>query len=72
MKIRPLITALLALHPFYAHAQSPQDWRTPAEISDYRTTPDYAETIRLSRPHRGRRACPGQDGRLCKTAKGAS
>ncbi len=46
MKIRPLITALLALHPFYAHAQSPQDWRTPAEISDYRTTPDYAETIR--------------------------
>ena len=25
-------------------AQSP-DWRTPAEISDYRTTPDYAETV---------------------------
>jgi len=25
-------------------AQTP-DWRTPAEISDYRTTPDYAETV---------------------------
>jgi murein tripeptide amidase MpaA len=25
-------------------AQSP-DWRTPTEISDYRTTPDYAETM---------------------------
>jgi murein tripeptide amidase MpaA len=25
-------------------ATSP-DWRTPAEISDYRTTPDYAETV---------------------------
>jgi hypothetical protein len=25
-------------------APSP-DWRTPAEISDYRTTPDYAETV---------------------------
>lgn len=22
-----------------------QDWRTPTEISDYRTTPDYAETV---------------------------
>src|SRR5580658_5274787 len=25
-------------------AESP-DWRTPTEISDYRTTPDYAETV---------------------------
>jgi murein tripeptide amidase MpaA len=24
---------------------SSPDWRTPAEISDYRTTPDYAETV---------------------------
>ena len=26
-------------------AQGNSDWRTPAEISDYRTTPDYAETV---------------------------
>jgi murein tripeptide amidase MpaA len=26
-------------------AQSNSDWRTPAEISDYRTTPDYAQTL---------------------------
>jgi murein tripeptide amidase MpaA len=25
--------------------QSSPDWRTPAEISDYRTTPDYAQTV---------------------------
>ncbi len=30
--------------PLNMHAQSP-DWRTPAEISDYRTTPDYAQTV---------------------------
>jgi hypothetical protein len=27
-----------------AAAQAP-DWRTPAEVGDYRTTPDYAETV---------------------------
>jgi hypothetical protein len=26
-------------------AASAQDWRTPTEIADYRTTPDYAETV---------------------------
>jgi Zinc carboxypeptidase len=34
----------LALTPALL-AQNPQDWRTPAEISDYRTTPDYADTL---------------------------
>ena len=37
-------TALLAAMPLGLSAQSP-DWRTPSEISDYRTTPDYAETV---------------------------
>jgi murein tripeptide amidase MpaA len=37
-------TALLAAMPLGLSAQTP-DWRTPAEISDYRTTPDYAETV---------------------------
>ena len=36
--------ALLASLPLGLRAQTP-DWRTPAEISDYRTTPDYAETV---------------------------
>lgn len=31
--------------PGRAAAQSPQGWRTPAEASDYRTTPDDAETV---------------------------
>ncbi len=39
-----LATALLAIGPLGLSAQAP-DWRTPAEISDYRTTPDYAETV---------------------------
>ncbi len=30
--------------PLSVLSQSP-DWRTPAEISNYRTTPDYAETV---------------------------
>ena len=28
------------------NAEDPSDWRTPAERSGYRTTPDYAETLR--------------------------
>jgi murein tripeptide amidase MpaA len=36
--------ALLVASPFGLCAQTP-DWRTPAEVSDYRTTPDYAETV---------------------------
>jgi murein tripeptide amidase MpaA len=39
-----LATALIALSPLTVLAQSP-DWRTPAEIGDHRTTPDYAETV---------------------------
>ena len=39
-----LATALIALSPLTVLAQPP-DWRTPAEISEYRTTPDYAETV---------------------------
>jgi Zinc carboxypeptidase len=35
---------LLCAMPLHASAQSP-DWRTPTEISGYRTTPDYAETV---------------------------
>jgi murein tripeptide amidase MpaA len=34
------------------------DWRTPAEISDYRTTPDYAETVAYL--ERIAAAAPGQ------------
>ena len=31
-------------------AQANEDWRTPSEVTDYRTTPDYAETLKyLSR-----------------------
>ena len=46
MNLRPIAlipAALLCLLPLAASAQS-LDWRTPAEISNYRTTPDYAET----------------------------
>ena len=38
------VSLLLAVLPLPLSAQSP-DWRTPTEISDYRTTPDYAETV---------------------------
>jgi len=47
MNLRPIAlipAALLCLLPLAASAQS-LDWRTPAEISNYRTTPDYAETV---------------------------
>jgi len=39
-----LAAALLCTQSLDLSAQTP-DWRTPAEISDYRTTPDYAETV---------------------------
>src|ERR1039457_4913324 len=39
-----LTTALLASFACAGAARTP-DWRTPAEISDYRTSPDYAETV---------------------------
>ena len=35
-----------------------QDWRTPTEISEYRTTPDYAETVAYL--ERVEAAAPGQ------------
>ena len=36
---------LLAMTAGCTLAQSSPDWRTPTEISGYRTTPDYAETM---------------------------
>ena len=43
---RPVLTALALLTAAPLSIQSqPSDWRTPAEISDYRTTPDYAQTM---------------------------
>jgi len=36
---------LMACQPLWTRAQIAADWRTPAEISNYRTTPDYAETV---------------------------
>ncbi len=48
------LPALLAAVP----AVSAQDWRTPAEVSDYRTTPDYAETVAYL--ERVAAAAPGQ------------
>jgi len=43
-----LSTSILALVIFLIAAASvfAQDWRTPAEVTSYRTTPDYAETLR--------------------------
>src|SRR4051794_26669685 len=43
--------------PPVVSAQSP-DWRTPAEASDYRTTPDYAATVAYL--ERIAAAAPGQ------------
>lgn len=47
MNLRSVFVSLAAFPallvvPFPTHAQ---DWRTPTEISDYRTTPDYADTV---------------------------
>jgi len=44
MRIR-VFTLAMALGSIFPTLYS-QDWRTPAEVSDYRTTPDYAETLR--------------------------
>ncbi len=46
----------LAMLPLAAQAQ--QDWRTPAEVSDYRTTPDYDATMTYLR--RVQAAAPGE------------
>ncbi len=37
--------ALFCVLPLGLSAQSTADWRTPAELSNYRTTPDYADTV---------------------------
>jgi murein tripeptide amidase MpaA len=47
MCLRPaalFAAVVLRVLPLSLHSQSP-DWRTPAEVSDYRTTPDYAGTV---------------------------
>jgi len=45
MNMRALaVVFTIMLVPLAANAQSP-DWRTPAEIGNYRTTPDYADTV---------------------------
>ena len=47
MKIRGfLLVLVLASWLHVLRAQAVEDWRTPAEASDYRTTPDYAETMK--------------------------
>ena len=40
-----LASCLLLATQLDAFSQADSDWRTPAEISGYRTTPDYAETV---------------------------
>ena len=40
-----LVSAFSACLPLGLAAQSASDWRTPTEIADYRTTPDYVETV---------------------------
>ncbi len=52
-----LAYVLLGTLPLWIRAQSP-DWRTPAEMSGYRTTPDYAETVAYL--ERVVQAAPGQ------------
>jgi len=56
MRVRVFTMAVLlgALFP----ALYGQDWRTPAEITEYRTTPDYAETLKYL--DRIAAAAPGQ------------
>ncbi len=44
-KLVVLASWLLLAVPVSVPAQTAADWRTPAEISGYRTTPDYAETV---------------------------
>ena len=51
------LLALFSVAPAALRSQVP-DWRTPAEISEYRTTPDYAETMAYL--ERVAAAAPGQ------------
>jgi len=43
--LTPGLFALLFAAAGPASAQTTTDWRTPAEIGGYRTTPDYAQTV---------------------------
>jgi len=56
MRIRALTIALVLGSIF--PALYAQDWRTPSEATDYRTTPDYAETLKYL--DRIAAAAPGQ------------
>src|SRR5579863_10046516 len=51
------LLALFSVAPAALRSQVP-DWRTPAEISEYCTTPDYAETMAYL--ERVAAAAPGQ------------
>jgi len=59
MRFRSAVVAasLLCVLALAARAES-ADWRTPTEVSGYRTTPDYAET--LTYIDRVAKAAPGQ------------
>ena len=52
------IALLVSSLPLALAAQNAPDWRTPTEISGYRTTPDYAETVAYL--ERVAAAAPGQ------------
>ncbi len=45
MTSKPLLSLACAVMSFAAFAQSGADWQTPAEKSNYQTTPDYADTM---------------------------
>lgn len=53
-----LASLLLAGVPFTAAQQNKSDWLTPTEQADYRTTPNYADTMAYL--HRIAAAAPGQ------------
>jgi len=42
---RGLTLRMKAVKPNRPPRRSEEDWQTPGEVADYRTTPDYAETI---------------------------
>ena len=58
MKLRTAVLLALAIPLIPADVLHTQDWRTPAEASDYRATPDYAETMAYL--ERIAAAAPGQ------------
>lgn len=59
MRVRVAAVAVLMSAGFpFLFGQPAGDWRTPAEVSEYRTTPDYAETMRYL--ERVAAAAPGQ------------